>query len=467
MKISTYIKGLDDVLHGGFLKPSAVLVAGSAGAGKTSLCLQSLFNAAKKGESCVFISMLTESPAMVIRNMSQYSFFDSSVIESGNLRIFSMDAGIVDKGDFPIFEFINDKIQRYQPSRVVIDPITILDHIINTFEEKELQYTEKRGFIMNLFSKVEAWNTLLLLTGELSENEIASTPWGHMVDGIIVLGERPFGKSRQRCLDIIKMRGTDFFNGKHTFKIREDGITVFPRFVPMPVTSQIKSGCIGTGIQGLDEMLGGGLPQSTAAMVAGSAGCGKSVLGMQFIVNGILNKEPCLVISFKEELKEVVRSSNWFGSDLEIYETDGLLRYIYHPHGYVCPDELAVQIQDVVSEIGVQRVLIDSISGLSQVIPDPGELRTYIMSLTKYFKNQNITSIFTYELPDIIGHVRIPDSGLPFIMDSILILKNIEIEAEIKKSIMIMKMREREFDSRIKEFKISDRGIEILDPFKE
>jgi len=466
MKASTHIKYLDDIFHGGFLKPSAVLVAGPTGSGKTTLCMQSLFGAAKNGESCIYFSMLTESPAMVTRTMSQYSFFDSSVIESGKLRIFSIDAGIIEKGDFATFEFIYDTIQKYRPSRIVIDPITILDHMINTFEEKELQYTEKRGFIMNLFSKVEAWNTLLLLTGELSENEIASTPWGHMVDGIIVLGERPFGKSRQRYLDIMKMRGTDFFNGKHTFKIRGDGITVFPRFIPMPITSQIKSGCIGTGVQGLDEMLGGGLPQSSVAMVAGSAGC-KSVLGMQFIVNGILNKEPCLIISFKEELKEAIKSSNWFGLDLEIYETDGLLRYVYHPHGFVCPDELAVQIQDIVSEIGVQRVLIDSISGLSQAIPDPGELRAYITSLTKYFKNQNITSIFTYELPEIIGHVRIPDSGLPFIMDSILILKNIEIGAEIKKSIMIMKMWGREFDSRIKEFKISSHGIEILDSFKE
>ena len=467
MKLTTHIDGFDEILHGGLLKPSAILVAGSAGSGKTTLCMQSLFNAAKNGESCIFISLLVESPSMIIRNMSQYSFFDNSVIESGKLRILSIGTGIIEKGDFAIFEFINDVINKYKPSRVVIDPITILDHITSTFEEKELQYPQKRSFVINLFSEFEEWNTMLMMTGEMSEDSIANSPWAYMVDGIVILGQEPSGNRIRRYLNITKMRGTDFLNGKHTFNMTGDGITVYPRFMPVSVTCDIRSGNVSTGVKDLDKMLGNGLIQSSATMIASSAGCGKTMLSLQFIANGVLNNEPCLMISFEDNLKEVAKSVSGFGLDLEQYHTEDLLRYIYYPQGEVCPDELAIEIKKIVDEIGVKRILIDSISGLKNTIPDPKQLETYIFSLTKYFKNNNITSIFTYELPEIIGYVKIPDSGLPFVMDSIIIMKNIEIVTHIKKSISVLKMRGSESDNTIKEFIISDRGFEIRDSLME
>lgn len=467
MKFKTHIDGLDEILQGGLLKPSAVLVAGPAGSGKTTFCLQSLFNAAKNGESCIFISMLVESPSMIIRNLSQYSFFDNSVIESGHLHIISIGPGIIEKGDFAIFEFINNVINKYKPSRVAIDPITILDHITSTFEEKELQYPQKRSFVIDLFSEFEEWNTMLMMTGEMSENSIANNPWAYMVDGIIIMGQESRANNIRRYLNVTKMRGTDFLNGKHTFKITGDGITVFPRFMPVPVTCNIKSGNVSTGVKDLDKMLGNGLLQSSATMIASSAGCGKSMLSLQFIANGVLNNEPCLMISFEDNLKELAKSVSGFGLDLEQYHTEDLLRHIYYPQGEADPDELAIQIKEIVDEFGIKRILIDSISGLKNIIPDQKQLETYIFSLTKYFKNNNITSIFTYELPEIIGDIKIPDSGLPFIMDSIIIMKNIEIVTHIKKSISILKMRGSESDNTIKELIISDRGFEIRDSLME
>ena len=249
MKKSTYINGLDEILHGGFIKPSAILVAGTAGSGKTTLCLQSLFNAAKNGESCLFLSMLSESPAMIMRSLSQYSFYDKSVIESGKLRIICVDSGVIEKGDYAIFEFINNNILKYRPSCVVIDPITILEYIVKTFEEKKLEYPEKRGFALTLFSEFEAWDALLLMTGELSGEEIANNPWTYMVDSVIMLDKRAVGKERQRYLEVVKMRGSDYFMGEHTYTITGDGITVFPRFVPHIITAEMPSGSISTGIK--------------------------------------------------------------------------------------------------------------------------------------------------------------------------------------------------------------------------
>ncbi len=466
MKIPTYINGLDDILKDGFIKPSSVLIAGQAGSGKTTFCMQSLINAAKNGETCLYFSFLSESRAMITRAMSQYTFYDNDVIDSGKLIIITVDAGIIEKGDFAIFELINDNIQKYQPSRVVIDPITILDHIFKAFEEREMVSLEKRGFLLNLFSEFEEWNVLLLMTGEFSGNELSDNPWGYMVDGVIMLGTHPLGRDRQRHIEITKMRGALFNMGQHSLKIKDDGINVFPRTIPVSITSEIQSGSASSGIKGLDKMLGSGLSRSTSTLVAGSAGCGKTVMGLHFIANGIINKEPCVIVSFEDEEKEMVRFAQGFGLDLKKYIDEDIFRFIYIPHGYVNPDELTLQLDKVVSEIGAKRVLFDSISGLSQAISDSEELRIYILAIKKYLTNKNITSIFTYELPQIVGFVSIPDVGLPFVMDSIILLRNIEIKAKIRKSILILKMQ-GEFDNEIREFVISSNGITIKEAFKD
>lgn len=411
--------------------------------------------------------MLSESTDMITRFISQYSFFDNSVIESGMLRIFSIDSGIIERGDFAIFEFINDKISKYRPSRVVIDPITILEYIVKTFEERKLEYPEKRGFALSLFSEFESWDTLLLMTGELSGEQLADNPWTYMVDSVIKLDKLPGAKVDQRYLEVIKMRGSGYFEGRHSYEITGDGITVYPRFEPLITVPEIQPGSISTGIKALDKMIGGGLPRVSATMIAGSAGCGKNVLGLHFIANGILNKQPCLVVSFEDEHEEFINTAMAFGLDMKKYEEMDILRFIYRPYGHINQDELALKIQEVINEIKVERVLIDSISGLRHAMPDPEELRIYLMSLVKYFKRHNITSQFTYELPDMVGAVKIPDQGLPFVMDSIFVLRNIEIEAGIRKSIMIMKMQGREFDNEIREFNISGKGIDTLGSFSE
>ena len=229
----------------------------------------------------------------------------------------SIGAGIIEKGDFAIFEFINDAINKYRPSRVVIDPITIFDHITSTFDEKELQYSQKRSFVINLFSEFEDWNTMLIMTGEMSEESIANSPWAYMVDGIITLRQEYRGNNIRKYLNVTKMRRTDFLNGKHTFKMTGDGITVFPRLMPIPVTSDIESGNVSTGIKDLDKMLGNGLFQTSATIIASSAGCGKTMLSLQFIANGVLNNDPCLMISFEDNIKELAKSASGFGLDLE------------------------------------------------------------------------------------------------------------------------------------------------------
>ncbi|MDW7732069.1 MAG: ATPase domain-containing protein [Methanolobus sp.] len=226
MRSSSFIRGLDEILYGGFIQPSTILMAGSAGSGKTNICLQSLFEAAKQGENCVYISLLSESRTKIIRSLSSFSFFTEDILDSGKLRICPISADTISKGDFSIFEYINEYVLDTSPSRVVIDPITILAEIDSTFEERQFRGCELRTFVQNLFYEFEERNVLLMLTGEIPEGDVSSSTWSYMVDTIFELKRKKEGKNIHRYLEIAKTRGSDFIAGEHPFRIDSHGISL-------------------------------------------------------------------------------------------------------------------------------------------------------------------------------------------------------------------------------------------------
>ncbi|TGC07461.1 RAD55 family ATPase [Methanolobus halotolerans] len=226
MRSSSFIKGLDEILCGGFIHPSAILVAGSTGSGKTNICLQSLFEAAKHGENCVYISLLSESEIKITRFLSSFDFFSEDVLDSGKLRICPISADTISKGDFSIFEYINEHVLDTSLSRVVIDPITILAEIDSTFEERQFRGCELRTFIHNLFYEFEERGILLMVTGEIPEEEVASSTWSYMVDTVLELKRIKQGKNVHRHLEVIKTRGSDFVPGEHAFLITSSGMNL-------------------------------------------------------------------------------------------------------------------------------------------------------------------------------------------------------------------------------------------------
>ncbi|MBN2111104.1 MAG: hypothetical protein JW705_08495 [Methanosarcinaceae archaeon] len=224
MRSSSYINGLDEILCGGFIRPSTILIAGGTGTGKTNICFHSLFEAAKNGENCVYISLLSESRAKIIRSLSSFGFFSEEVIESGKLRIFPISAETISMGDFSIFEYICEHVLNTMPSRVVIDPITILAEIESTFEERQFRGCELRTFIQNLFYEFEEKEIILMVTGEIPEDKVISSTWSYMVDTILEVKRKKEGKDVHRYLEIVKTRGSDFVAGEHAFMIGQQGI---------------------------------------------------------------------------------------------------------------------------------------------------------------------------------------------------------------------------------------------------
>lgn len=465
--VPSYIPDLDDILEGGFNKPSVVLVAGTPGSGKTTFAAQSLFNAARLDETCLFISTLSEPPALINSYMSRFSFFDPTLYETNRMNIFSISEALLKEGTDAVMEFISKKISLLKPARIVIDPLTVLGDALKSTEKRPLTDYERRGFYFDLFTSMKIWDTLVILTGEFTLDDLRKSLVGYLADGIIYLSEENVGMRVERNLRILKMRGQKYISGKHSFDIRDRGIVVFPRLLPQAwgekPASSIK---VSTGIQGLDKMLKGGILKDDILLISGTTGTGKTTFGLHFIYDGLLKGENALIISLEERPSKLIRNARTFGLDLEPYLVKKMLEVSYVAPVAYHPDERALIIKRKIKENNVKRILFDGIENLETPIPDGIERKNYITVLLDLFSSMSVTCAVTSEISEIFGTVKLTHEALSSVVDIIILLRHVEIEGRIKGVLSILKSRGIEHDTEIREFEITEKGINVKTAMK-
>jgi len=465
--VQSYIPDLDGILDGGFNKPSVVLVAGVAGSGKTTLAAQSLFNAASSGETCLFISTLSEPPAMINSYMSRFSFFDQALYETKRMNIVSISESLLKQGHDAILEFINKKISLLKPSRIVIDPLTVLGDILKSFEGRPVSTDESRGFYFDLFTSMKSWNTLVIITGEFVLEDLRKSVVGYLADGIIYLSEETVGMRVERNLRILKMRGQKYVPGKHSLVIRDNGIIVFPRLLPQTWAERPASSVkVSTGVQGLDKMLKEGILKDDVLLVSGTTGTGKTTFGLHFICDGLLRGEKALIISLEERPSKLVRNARTFGMELEPYLAKKTLEVLFVSPILYQPDEQALIIKRKIKENNVKRILFDGIENLETSIPDGTERKNYITVLLDLFSSMGATTCVTSEISELFGAVRLTHEALSGAVDTIVLLRHVEIDGKIHGVLSILKSRGIEHDTEIREFEITEKGINVKGSMK-
>ncbi|MEA1907881.1 MAG: ATPase domain-containing protein [Euryarchaeota archaeon] len=439
----TGIAGLDEIL-GGFPKPSTILIAGTAGVGKTMFVLESLSSVAEQ-ESTLYIPITTSR-----RSFKQAT----SPFMHESITVHPIERLSVERDPLSVLIDIENVVATSHADRIAIDPITPLG---SAFSEQE-----RHRFIGTIDSMTREWEAITLFTGELTSKEIHTSIISHFVDEILYLSYEDHKRYISRNLRIFKTMSAanDHIPSKiYTFNISKDGIRVFPN-LENEITHTNTSTRIPTGIPRLDAMTEGGIPETYSTLVTGSSGTGKTIFGLEFIHESLKNDKPAVVVSFNELPEQLIAEALRFGWDLRRYVVDGILKFV-HTTDQVHPDEHLWRVRDAVESIGARSVLFDGISDMETVFYGSVRVENYIHSLIGYFKHASVTSVFTNGT-EYAAASRITDVGTSFLMDGIISLDNTMNVGEMKKTLRIVKLRGTNHSRAIHEYSITDHGIEIL-----
>ena len=226
-----------------------------------------------------------------------------------------------------------------------------------------------------------------------------------------------------------------------------------------------EGGRVRTGILELDEMLHGGFMEGDAVMVAGAAGCGKTTLALQYLVNGVKNGDPGVYVTFEEMPDQIYRDAKNFGWDLRGLEGQGKFKLICTSPSLLLESEGETLLDESLRDIQPRRMVVDSLSHLAMFVKE-SELRREAYRLIMHLKTRGISSVLIWESPQMSGSAfSVTEVGLSFLVDCIVALKPVEIESSLRKALAILKMRGSDHDKRLREFQITPNGIKIESAF--
>lgn len=434
-RLKTEIPGLDQILSGGIPELATVLIAGAPGTGKTILAQNILFNIARHNEKVMYVSTIAEPQIKVLRYQQEFSFFSQSAFMDS---VIYCDLGsiIQSQGIMESLNKLEENANEHNPALIVIDSIKAVSDYIGSGQDF-------RKYIFDLNVRFSLWGCTVIFLGEYNENQVQNTAEAAMVDDIIYLYGTEERRYQKRYLRVLKMRGTDFAPGEHIMTISNDGISVYPRVGAELNQNNITHGSIqlqSTGILGLDEMTNGGLPAGTTTLITGATGTGKSILGLSWLRQGILEGEPGLLISFDESKEQILRTGNAFAWDLSNAIQDGMLT-IEH----LSPVELDVdlhlfRVHSLAEQLGAKRILLDSISTFEIGMADKVKYTDYIWGLANYFKSRGISVTLVAE-SNALYDIQVSKHGISYIADNIIYLIFHRQDFTLTRLIGVLKMR--------------------------
>ncbi|HEU5017513.1 MAG TPA: ATPase domain-containing protein [Pseudolabrys sp.] len=454
-RVPTGIAGLDRILRGGFLKGGVYIVQGTPGAGKTILANQVCFRHVAAGGHAVFITLLSESHARMLQHLRPMSFYDEAAIPSSIYYVSGFNILETD-GLKGIVDLIRREIKGHRASLLVLDGFSVT-------EESASSEREFKKFVQEIQSHTAASEcTALLLTNGSNR---AVTPEYTMVDGLIDLDNSLYGERSERGLLVRKFRGSGFLPGRHAFRITDDGIVVYPRieavFAKPSRRDEYRLRRISTGIRGLDEMIGGGLPAETTNGLFGPTGSGKTTSGLQFV--GLSTAaEPGLFFGAFESPERLRVKAASIGIDLAGMERRGEVEIIWRPQGEHIMDDLGHQIIDAVRRRSIKRLVVDGLGGLMEAAVHRERISRYISALANELRALNATVLMTMEDRQILGaSMRLPIDGMSSLLEGLMLLRYAEVEGRVQRLLSITKIRDSDFDPFLHEMKITNRGIEV------
>jgi circadian clock protein KaiC len=467
-KLATEIPGFDLIAGGGLPKGRSTLMAGTAGSAKTVFAAQFLAEGIiKRNEPGVFVTF--EEPVHDIRqNMLGFGWTIESWERAGKWTF--VDASLQPDEEFVVaggydlgglLARIELAVKKVGAKRVSIDS---LGAIFFRFSK----HTTIRVELLRIATALKQMKVTTVMTVERTAEYGAIARHGveeFVADNVIILRNVLEAEKRRRTVEILKFRGAHHHKGEYPFTIIPDqGIDIIP-LSALELTQKSSDLRVTSGNHVLDEMCGGGFFRGSVILVSGATGTGKTLTVTNFITGGVAQKEKCLLFAFEESRQQLSRNAQNWGVDFEQLEARGRLKLVCNYPEVADLEDHLCRMKAVMEEFQPDRVAVDSLSALERISTKKG-FREFILSLTSYVKQMEISTLFTNTTPTLVGGTSASEANISTITDAIILLRYVEVYGEMRRGITVLKMRGSMHDKDIREFMIDHQGMHIGKPFR-
>ena len=462
--LATGVPGLDQVLGGGLPELSFNLIAGGPGSGKTTVAMQILFANSRPGRPGLYFTLLGETALKMLRYQQQFEFFDLDRVGS-DVHFLNLSEEVLNGDLDAVLARIVQEVGQVKPGFVVIDSFRSL--VRSDAGADPARRLEQ--FVQQLALHLTTWEITSFLIGEYEEQELRN-PVFTVADGILWLSQAVDRNSVVRKLQAVKIRGLDLMPGLHTMRISLRGIQVFPRIpertedIPRRSDQRLL-----TGVEGLDEMMGGGIPAGDSLVLAGPTGTGKTTFAMQFVAAGLSAGERAVIAVFEEHPDKYLERARDFGVDFSAAVEKDQLRIIYLRPLDLSVDETLEEIRVSVLELGATRVVIDSISGFEMALAPTfrEDFRESLYRLIGALTGLGVTMFSTVEVLESLNGLQLTGYRISFLTDIIISQRYVEIEGELRKVLTVVKMRGSDHSREFRAYDLTANGVLLRGPLRD
>ncbi len=458
------IRGLDQILGGGFIAERLYLIDGNPGAGKTTFAMQFLSQGVADGEACLYVTL--SETAQELRSAAKshnWSLDGIEIVElivdpselEGDGQLTMLHASEVELSETT--QKLIKAIDRYKPSRLVLDSLSEM----RLLAQSSLRYRRQVLALKQLFLGRNC--TVMMLddrTAEGPDQQLHS-----IAHAVISLEAKspPYGRLR-RQLEVRKFRSSDFSSGLHDFSIEPGGLAVYPRLVAADHHVEYERAIVQSNVGALDELMGGGIDRGTSTLLVGPPGSGKSSIAIQYAAAATTRGDHAAVFMFDESRSALLMRSQGIGLRINEGDGPGAMRLRQIDPAEVSPGEFVALVRAAVEEGGARIIVIDSLNGYLNCMPHDHYLNAQLHELLSYLNHTGVATFLIVAQSGLMGATMSAPVEASYLADTVVLLRYFEHAGKVKKAISALKKRTGSHEEAIREVWFDENGIHLSEP---